>query len=82
MGSLNGRVRRLEDILEGAVGTPAEREAADQLHRERVEQMRRHMESAREKAEAEAAAGDDRRLRELEELEEYTRRRVEERRGA
>ena len=80
MGGLNGRLSRLEDILEGAVGTPEEREAEKQLHRERAEQLLRNLQRAREKAQAEAAAGNDRRLRALEELEEHMKRRVEDRR--
>ncbi len=71
-GRLNGRVKRLEDILEGAAETPDE-----QLHRERVERMRADtLARVREKAEAEAREGDDRRLRALGDLEEHMRRRA------
>ncbi len=74
MGPLD-RVRRLEDARQSR-HTPDTEEDLEERRAELRESLRR----GRERAEAEAAAGDSRRLRALENLQRHMRERIESRR--
>jgi hypothetical protein len=70
VGSLNGRVRRLEERygIEDA-------EEGERVSEERRAALKADLQHGRERAEREAAAGDSRRLRALELLEQSIKRR-------
>ncbi len=76
MGSLDRRIEALERLY-----TTSEGSALEPLDlEERRARLRESWQSAKEQAEREAAAGDSRRLRALEDLERSFKARVERRR--
>ncbi len=77
MAGIEKRIADLERLCEGTAGAPAEREAADQLHQERVAKMKQDLERVEEKAAREEAEGDSRRRHALETLYESMRRRAD-----